>query len=90
MRFSERYGYKPVREIIQKESMDDDLKNKLWSILFIQIFEKYSLYDRYNELFSPLIINIWIDLLKLPLDEKPSSYKFTIFMKEYLYRSDVC
>jgi len=23
MRFSERYGYKPVRDIIQKESIDD-------------------------------------------------------------------
>lgn len=29
MRFSERYGYKPVREIIQKESIDNDLKNTL-------------------------------------------------------------
>ena len=33
MRFSERYGYKPIREIIQKESMDDDLKNGLWNVL---------------------------------------------------------
>lgn len=31
MRFSERYGYKPIREIIQKESIDDDLKNALWN-----------------------------------------------------------
>lgn len=29
MRFSQRYGYKPVREIIQKESIDDDLKNRI-------------------------------------------------------------
>ncbi len=29
MRFSERYGYKPVREIIQKESMDEVLINRL-------------------------------------------------------------
>lgn len=88
MRFSERYGYKPVREIIQKESMDDHLKNKLWSILFIQIFEKYSSYDRYKELFSPLIIKIWTDFLKLPLDEKPSPYKFTAFIKDYLYKNE--
>ena len=40
MRFSERYGYKPVREIIQKESMDKDLRSKLWSILYEQLFSK--------------------------------------------------
>lgn len=68
MRFSERYGYKPVREIIQKESIDDILKNKLWSILYDQIFEKYSKYPRYTDLFSNLISKIWIDLFKLPLD----------------------
>lgn len=27
MRFSEIYGYKPVRKSIQKESMDDNLRN---------------------------------------------------------------
>ena len=40
MRFSERYGYKPVREIIQKESMDDHLKNGLWSIFDTYIWKK--------------------------------------------------
>ncbi|MCJ8160829.1 AbiJ-NTD4 domain-containing protein [Acinetobacter zhairhuonensis] len=41
MRFSERYGYKPVREIIQKESINNELKNRLWNIISISIFEKY-------------------------------------------------
>lgn len=42
MRFSERYGYKPVREIIQKESMDEVLKNGLWNAISECIFHKYS------------------------------------------------
>ena len=29
MRFSERYGYKPVRDIIQKESIDDNYRAKV-------------------------------------------------------------
>ena len=37
MRFSERYGYKPIREIIQKESMDDDLK-MAYGMYYIAIF----------------------------------------------------
>ena len=41
MSFSERYGYKPIREIIQKESMDDELLNKLWNVINLYIFYKY-------------------------------------------------
>ncbi len=41
MRFSQRYGYKPVKEIIQKESMDAELLNKLWNVINLYIFYKY-------------------------------------------------
>jgi AbiJ N-terminal domain 4 len=33
MIFSERYGYKPVKTAIQKDSMDQDLRNSLWNVL---------------------------------------------------------
>jgi len=52
MRFSERNGYKPVREIIQKESMDDDLRNGLWSIfdtfIWNKVTQKYWQYRHTN------------------------------------------
>lgn len=41
MRFSQKLGYKPVREIIQKESMDENLKNQLWNNIELCIFRKY-------------------------------------------------
>lgn len=46
MRFSERYGYKPIREIIQKESMDDNLRNGIWSLFTIYLWNQvdYSSY----------------------------------------------
>ncbi len=31
MQFSERYGHKPVREALQKDSMDEGLRNRLWN-----------------------------------------------------------
>ena len=31
--FSERYGYKPIKSIIQVESMNDDLRISLWNAL---------------------------------------------------------
>ncbi|QIO04658.1 AbiJ-NTD4 domain-containing protein [Acinetobacter shaoyimingii] len=88
MRFSERYGYKAVREIIQKESMDDILKNKLWSILYSQIFDNYSRFESFRKLITPLISKIWCDYLKLPLDEKPAPHKLTAFIKDYLYKNE--
>lgn len=33
MLFSERYGYRPVREVLQVETMDDDLRIALWNVL---------------------------------------------------------
>jgi len=42
MRFSERYGYQPIREIIQKNSINTDLKNALWNAIIVCIFNKYS------------------------------------------------
>ena len=42
MRFSERNGYKPVRDIIQKESINTNLKNLLWNTISECIFNEYS------------------------------------------------
>lgn len=77
MRFSERYGYKPVREIIQKESIDDALKNLLWSVLNDYVWKQvkhgnnYS-YTKYSNI-SSLINSYWINILKLPNDTIPIS-----------------
>ena len=34
-RFSQRYGFNQVRQVIQVESMDDDLRNSLWNALHL-------------------------------------------------------
>ena len=34
MRFSQRMGYKPIKEIIQKESLDKDLRTGLWNVFY--------------------------------------------------------
>lgn len=33
MLFSQRYGYKTVKEIIQVDKMDNELRNALWDAL---------------------------------------------------------
>jgi len=45
MSFSERYGYETAREDIQVESMDEPLRNGLWSLLFVHVWNQMS-FDR--------------------------------------------
>ncbi|WP_374573688.1 AbiJ-NTD4 domain-containing protein [Acinetobacter sp.] len=75
MRFSERYGYKPVREIIQKESINSDLKNALWSILHTFIWNKTShknsySYTKYSNIYG-LVHSYWFNIFKIPIDTIP-------------------
>lgn len=82
MRFSERYGYKPVREIIQKESMDDDLRNLLWSILNDYFWKKVDhggnlSYSKYANI-SSLLNAYWVLHFKKPNDTIPISTSETI------------
>jgi hypothetical protein len=97
MQFSERYGYKPVREIIQKESIDDDLKNALWNayhniILESGKFDNSSMYasvKNYN--LYPLFKSYWAYLLKKPIDEIPNTVSATqntirdFFFKKFVW-----
>lgn len=79
MRFSERYGYKPVREVIQKESMDDALKNSIWNV-FKQIIIEQGKFTKYSSWPNIQDYNLytffrayWITFLKKPLDEMPNT-----------------
>lgn len=74
MKFSERLGYKPVKEQLQIESIDNDLKNSLWSVFLDSFFNdlwnhpynyEYPLYEYHRAL--------WFNFFKLPLD---SSYMY--------------
>lgn len=40
MKFSEREGYKPVRDALQVESIDNDLRNRLWNLMYDMFFNE--------------------------------------------------
>jgi len=67
-------GFKPIREVLQKESMDDGLRNRLWNALMIYYLnlypqnteEKSYFYEYYNSLCdryfkTPLDMSGWND-----------------------------
>ena len=66
MLFSQRKGITPVKSVLQTDSMDEDLRNGLWNVLF-------SFYWSYSEEWASgnidtLFKSLWHSYFKWPLD----------------------
>ncbi|MDB9375717.1 AbiJ-NTD4 domain-containing protein [Nodularia sphaerocarpa] len=44
--FSQRHGFNPKREIMQIDSMNDDLRNSLWNVLALSFWDKLKVYNQ--------------------------------------------
>ncbi len=71
--FSQRYGFKPVKTIIQVDGMDSDLRNGLWNALEIFFWSKArkEAYLRESAVYG-LFISLRLDYFKLTLDTMPN------------------
>ena len=69
MRFSERYGYKPVRENFQIDTMSDELKNRLWSLIYANFFKLYIEEKQDVGKYSDVIDDLWSNHFKISIDE---------------------
>lgn len=65
MKFSQRVGITPVIKIVQKESMDEDLRNSLWNTLCFYYWPNIPSYPLELE---ALINKLWVNHLKYPVD----------------------
>jgi hypothetical protein len=75
MRFSQRMGHRPIKNVLQIESIDDELKIRLWNILKENFFDNLyhsTLWDRESALVDVCKF-IWIDFFNLPIDQVPIS-----------------
>lgn len=73
--FSQRRGFEVVSEVIQVNSMNQELRNSLWNVLSANFFLEYS-----EDIFSPTTVMycgvyvdsfirfVWTNYFKLPLD----------------------
>ena len=73
MRFSQRQGYTPIKDAIQLESMDSDLRISLWNALEKQLWQPmyspgYQLSFPDNKRLREVCVSIWTDFFKFPLD----------------------
>lgn len=95
MKFSERLGYKPVKEQLQVEAIDNDLKNSLWSAFLDTFFDglsnygfpEYQLYNYHRAL--------WFNFFKLPIDtsyihsdRSVSKENLKKYLRKYFYESE--
>jgi hypothetical protein len=76
-RFSDRYGYTSVRDVMQLEHIDDQLKNGLWSIFYETIVRPSEVVSldaiSASSEFYVLLTDLWKKLYKLPVDTIPQS-----------------
>jgi hypothetical protein len=78
MRFSERYGYKPVRKIIQIDSMNDELKTALWNVLTLFLWDRLNgvraIHGIPSGPMKDLFSQLWLDFFKKPVDTIPDNW----------------
>ena len=73
--FSQRKALKPLQKEFQRETVDDELKNRLWSALKIVVWDKNSGSSSYSADVSRidvLLDRIWLHFFKFPVDTRPS------------------
>lgn len=76
MRFSQRIGLTPATKVAQREDMDADLRNSLWSLLTLFYWNTCSRSDlvRYSNL-KTLITSLWFFYFKQPIDTIDQSWE---------------
>jgi len=74
--FSERYGYK-TSKILQVESIDDALKNRIWSYIY-----EYSEFEHGQN--HIIYKYIWVNFFKLCIDEIPVCRNGEVYLIEFL------
>ena len=74
MRFSQRIGKRPIKTVLQIESIDDELRNRLWNTVLEEFFGKlnsFSAHDDESEK-GQICSLIWKEFFKFRIDEIPS------------------
>jgi hypothetical protein len=84
--FSHRKGLKPIKTSIQIDSMDNDLRNKLWNGLSLHVWDSVDWQNWSRRNIGVLVRRIWHSYFKLPLDEVPQHWtKALTQIRQYFF-----
>jgi hypothetical protein len=80
VRFSQRHGHTEVKKVVQIDSIDEELRNSLWNVFLLCVWEKvhhetyYTSFAQSNPEFAAFCKKIWFNYFKSPLDTIPAGY----------------
>jgi hypothetical protein len=90
--FSQRIGKKPLKNVIQSESIDSDLKNALWNGLTIYYWiglVKHSWIEENKPEVKLFLKRIWTIFFKNRLDEIPSEFfQLNAYIKQFYFQAE--
>lgn len=75
--FSQRKGLKPLEKVLQRDSLDEETRNRLWTVLKRFFWDKWSehfQYDRAAAQIESLLNSLWFRFFKEPSDTQPPMY----------------
>lgn len=97
MRFSERIGKKPIKDVLQVDSMDIDLKNRLWNCFLEIFFHNISPNSDGNTPSPKMQVSeyIWKEFYKQPIDKFPrapmggaSIGRLVDYIRDWFYKTE--
>lgn len=97
--FSQRKGLKPLEKTIQRDSLDDETRSRLWSILRSFVWNKWSDYQDYDyeaQGVQKLLDLLWFRFFKKPSDAQPPMHagdyyqgrSYYDFLREYFFKTE--
>ena len=97
--FSQRKGLRPLKKAFQREAVDKELRNRLWSAFQIVVWNKWSSpsfssgYDLHSRLVNSLLDKCWMNFFKWPLDTRPDLNPSLedgayIVLRNYFYKAE--
>lgn len=87
--FSQRKGIKPVKSIMQVDSMDADLRNSLWNALRICYWKDFEDYNFREENLEKFSIRLWIHYFKRPINTIERSWSYVYEkIREYFFNCE--
>ena len=87
MKFSERYGYTEIKNTIQIDSMTIELRNTIWSLLYILFFDNTKDPESEN-LTEKITLGLFFSYFKEPLDRIPIHHSHKVdIIRDYFFKS---
>ncbi len=78
MLFSKRNQIVPLQKDLQIESIDDELRTRLWNVLKVFYWDNFLRYDHHSDIhksnFESYIPSLWHNFYKLSLDDQPDKF----------------